>query len=191
MNDQTPIVAYTKVAETSAAIAGFKVTTRNRHDPEYQALLEVYKHLFGASVPNLTDPRIVNAIICLTGGSFRWRTGIPAEFKGIPKAEACRHLYRLWWQKTTAEADTLQEAPEDKKDAFCNDAYSMLLCIRPFRNSNGRTALVLWYMLRNYLGLPLKLVTYKEAPALLEYVRRDRKNIFLPAVVGRSFMPRS
>lgn len=189
MNDQTPVITYEKVAKTSAAIAGFRVTDRNKDDPEFQALLEVYKHLLSATEPRLADPRIINAIICLTGGAFRWRTGIPAEFKGIPKAEACRHLYRLWWQKTCAGAETVRSAPETDRERFSKDAYAMFLCIRPFRIGNGRTALVLLYTLRRYLGLPLTLVTYKEAPELLDYVRGYRKKVFLPNVVDRSFMP--
>lgn len=189
MNDQSPPLTYEAVAMTSASIAGFKVTQRNQNDPEYQALLEVYRHLFGSrDNPRVTDPRIVNAIICLTNGAFRWRTGIPAEVEGIPKAEACRHLFRLWWKKVEYEAPLTRERTEEERETFCMECYATLLCIRPFRNSNGRTALVLLYTLRQYVGLPLRLIKYKEAPRLLEYVRRYRKETFLPAVQGRDFM---
>lgn len=177
------------VARESAKIGGFFPTKRNARDPEYLALVDLYKHVLGSSEPKVVNPLIFNTAICGTNGWVRWRTGIPAEFKGLPKAEACPHLFHRWWRRVEQDIRRVGafEGPEGKEE-YCRNAYADFLCIRPFRNANGRTALLMLYMLRRCVGLPLRVVEYEHAPKLLDFVREYRRTNFLPAMEGRSFM---
>jgi hypothetical protein len=177
------------IARESAKIGGFFPTKRNARDPEYLALVDLYKHVLGSTEAKIVNPLIFNTTICGTNGWARWRTGIPAEFKGLPKAEACPHLFHRWWRHLELDIQQVRALPrEAEKAEYCRNAYADFLCIRPFRNANGRTALLMLYMMRRYVGLPLELVEYEEAPKLLRFVREYRKTNFLPAMEGRSFM---
>ncbi len=177
------------IARESAKIGGFLPTKRNARDPEYLALIDLYKHVLRSHEPKMVNPLIFNVAICGTNGAVRWRTGIPAEFKGLPKAEACPHLFHRWWRRVDSEIQGIRDRScEPEKDEYCKNAYADFLCIRPFRNGNGRTALLMLYMLRQYVGLPLQVVEYEDAPKLADFVRHYRKTNFLPAMEGRNFM---
>lgn len=178
------------IAEEIAQIAGFHVTPANRHNPGYQALEELVGYVIDSHNPMLNDPRILNAHICRTNGKFEWRNGTPAEFKGIPKAEYCKLLYRLWWTRVLRLAEVYAESTDDaEKELFCRNCYAMLLCIRPFANKNGTTALVFLYNLRRCVGLPVTLVRYKrEIVELNAFVRRFRKEVVISRFGGKRFM---
>lgn len=183
------------IARESAKIGGFFPTKRNERDQEYVALVSLYKNVLGSNEPRLTNPIIFNAAICCTSGAARWRTGIPAEFRGLPKAEACRHLHRRWWKRVLAEMPDRPLPEGENGDAqlaarICMQLYAEFLCIRPFRNGNGRTALLVLYMLRRYAGLPVTLIQYETAPELGEFVRNYRKSFFLPRMQPYGFMTR-
>jgi hypothetical protein len=188
-----PTLTPAQIARESAKIGGFFPTKRNERDPEYVALVSLYKDVLGSHEPRLTSPIIFNAAICCTSGAARWRTGIPAEFRGLPKAEACRHLHRRWWKRVLHEMPDKPLPLGMSGDAnlaarICMQMYAEFLCIRPFRNGNGRTALLVLYMLRRYAGLPLDLIEYERAPQLGEYVRNYRKSFFLPRMQAYGFM---
>ncbi|MEN9413175.1 MAG: hypothetical protein RLZZ342_262 [Candidatus Parcubacteria bacterium] len=177
------------IARESAKIGGFFPTKRNERDPEYQALIGLYRDVLGSANARLVNPVIFNTVMCRTNGWIHWRTGIPAEFKGLPKAEACQHLYRVWWQAVEREMPRLKLVSDlESREHHCRVAYARFLCIRPFRNGNGRTALLLFYMLRRYMELPLQLIEYENAPELLNYVKKYRRDVFLPEMRERQFM---
>lgn len=181
------------IARESAKIGGFFPTKRNHMDPEYRALVELYGHVLNAHTPTLTNPIIFNAAICCTNGAAKWRTGIPAGMSNLPKGEACKFLHHRWWRRVQREmipANEHGDVSGDKNLAHhvCMELYAEFLCIRPFRNGNGRTALLVLYMLRRYVGLPLWFIDYEQAPKLTQWVDRYRTDTFLPHMHDRSCM---
>lgn len=177
------------IAREAAKISGLQPSSkRHRAQEQFQSLLELYGHILNAPKPTLTNPVILNSVLCETNGAPEWRAGVPAEFKSLPKAEACPGLFRLWWRCLEKDIEKVLLLSDEKKRVYCEEQYAFFLCIRPFENMVGRTALLLYYMLRQYVGLPRELVTYQNAPALLARVKKYRKEVFLPFVENRTFM---
>jgi hypothetical protein len=179
---KTKVWTPTAIAEESALIRGFHLTAENAEDPEYKALVGLYKDILGSSEPKLVNPLIINIILCDTKGWVKWRNGIPAEFRGLPKAEYCQALFSLWWRRLERDIERARTKSASYRALYVQIHYATFLCIRPFRNGNGGTALLMWYMLRRYLSLPLVVVTYDDAPRLNMYVRTFRKRMFLPTL---------
>ena len=189
MDMQNLHVTADNVARESAKISGVQSSHDRENQREYDAFFELYKQVLGANPAKLVNPIIFNAFFCDTKGAARWRSGIPSEFTQIPKGEACSRLFRLWWWQVEKTIDEVKHLGQEQKAAYCDQQYCLYMCIRPFQNGSGRTGLLIRYMLRQYVGLPLEIVQYREAKQeLFAKVRQYRKEIFLPAVRGKPFM---
>ncbi len=180
-----------QVARECAKIVGFKPKKHGETDPSFLVYVQHFKEVLGSDEPKLTDLRIFNAEICGTNGVFRWRHGVPALMrKYLPKAEACRHLYRVWWRRMEIEAEQYCFRSEAEREKFALEQYMFFLCLRPFASANDRTSWILFYMLRHFLGLPLNIITYAEAEQLDEEATHYRDEIFLPLFRKRKMLLR-
>ena len=189
METQDLRITADMVAAESAKISGVQPSQDRDNQREYDVFFELYKQVLGADPPRLTNPIIFNAFFCDTKGAARWRSGIPSEFTQIPKGEACSRLFQLWWWQVEWTVGKIKLLNNEEKVAYCDRQYCLYMCIRPFQNGSGRTGLLIRYMLQQYVGLPLKLVHYREAKEeLFAKVRQYRKDVFIPAVRGKSFM---
>ena len=118
----------------------------------------------------------------LSGVSERWlREGVSTRDRDrVPVARYLPALLNEWDVWVQDGLHSLHTAPEEAKDAFAWKVHDELICLRLFKDNNGKTARLMLNNARQHLGLPWKIVYNEHADAYYERVERYRTEVFLP-----------
>jgi hypothetical protein len=125
----------------------------------------------------LTQVDILNAFICGVT-SLRWRKGTSTANRPMPPAAEAEPLFRAWEQWVDSTIVSVASDRIEEQERFAWTVHDTLLCIRPFKDCNGRTARLALNDVRRQLNLPWLTILDSDARKYLEHLDRFRDREF-------------
>lgn len=151
----------------------------------------VMRDVFQCQTGALTHPIIINMTLC-TDRSVRWRESMRAGDTSMVRPRHVKWLFEVWWRGVQHDIERRAFETTESLEEYCWKQHDHFLSLSVFDDQNGRTARVIYYMLRKVLKLPFNeesIISSSKARTYNAHKRQYREEVFAPRMRSYGYIP--